>query len=89
MMDGVLLCLLVCRTKMILSNHPINFWIKGTFFGNYKPRSDLPSIVEKYMNKELELEKCITHEVPFSEINKAFEYMLSGAGLRCLIRMDA
>lgn len=25
--------------------------LKGTFFGNYKPRSDLPSVVEKYMNK--------------------------------------
>uniref|UniRef100_A0A2K1ZT08 Alcohol dehydrogenase-like C-terminal domain-containing protein n=1 Tax=Populus trichocarpa TaxID=3694 RepID=A0A2K1ZT08_POPTR len=38
---------------------------------------------------ELELEKFITHEVPFSEINKALEYMLSGAGLRCIIRMGA
>ncbi|XP_061973242.1 alcohol dehydrogenase-like [Populus nigra] len=73
--------------------HPMNILnertLKGTFFGNYKPRSDLPSVVEKYMNKELELEKFITHEVPFSEINKAFEYMLSGASLRCIIRMDA
>lgn len=25
--------------------------LKGTFFGNYKPRSDIPSVVEKYMNK--------------------------------------
>ncbi|KAK4849439.1 hypothetical protein QYF36_024812 [Acer negundo] len=47
--------------------------LRGTFFGNYKPRSDLPSVVEKYMNKELELKKFITHEVPLSEINKAFE----------------
>uniref|UniRef100_A0A7N2MWW4 alcohol dehydrogenase n=1 Tax=Quercus lobata TaxID=97700 RepID=A0A7N2MWW4_QUELO len=73
--------------------HPMNILnertIKGTFFGNYKPRSDLPSVVEKYMNKELELEKFITHEVSFSEINKAFEYMLRGEGLRCIIRMDA
>ncbi|KAJ4831504.1 hypothetical protein Tsubulata_004736 [Turnera subulata] len=73
--------------------HPMNVLnertLKGTFFGNYKPRSDLPAVVEKYMNKELELEKFITHEVPFSEINKAFEYMLQGAGLRCIIRMDA
>uniref|UniRef100_A0A6N2L8V8 alcohol dehydrogenase n=1 Tax=Salix viminalis TaxID=40686 RepID=A0A6N2L8V8_SALVM len=73
--------------------HPMNLLnertLKGTFFGNYKPRSDLPSVVEKYMNKELELEKFITHEVPFSEINKAFEFMLSGAGLRCIIKMDA
>uniref|UniRef100_A0A6N2LPK6 alcohol dehydrogenase n=1 Tax=Salix viminalis TaxID=40686 RepID=A0A6N2LPK6_SALVM len=67
--------------------HPMNVLnertLKGTFFGNYKPRSDIPSVVEKYMNKELELEKFITHEVPFAEINKAFEYMLSGAGLSC------
>ncbi|KAI9180697.1 hypothetical protein LWI28_007312 [Acer negundo] len=56
--------------------------LRGTFFGNYKPRADLPSVVEKYMNKELELEKFITHEVPLSEINKAFEYMLRGDGLR-------
>ncbi|XP_059624597.1 alcohol dehydrogenase 1-like [Cornus florida] len=73
--------------------HPVNLLnertIKGTFFGNYKPRSDLPAVVEKYMNKELEVEKFITHEVPFSEINKAFEYMLKGESLRCIIRMDA
>ncbi|KAK0603756.1 hypothetical protein LWI29_008326 [Acer saccharum] len=73
--------------------HPMNLLnektLRGTFFGNYKPRSDLPSVVEKYLNKELELEKFITHEVPFPEINKAFEYMLQGDGLRCIIRMDA
>ncbi|KAL2537635.1 Alcohol dehydrogenase class-P [Forsythia ovata] len=72
--------------------HPMNFLnertLKGTFFGNYKPRSDLPSVVEMYMKKELELEKFITHEVPFSEINKAFELMLKGEGLRCIIRME-
>ena len=25
--------------------------LKGTFYGNYKPRTDLPAVVEKYMNK--------------------------------------
>ncbi|PPS11142.1 hypothetical protein GOBAR_AA09497 [Gossypium barbadense] len=72
--------------------HPVNLLnektLKGTFFGNYKPRSDIPAVVEKYMNKELELDKFITHIVPFSEINKAFELMLAGEGLRCVIRMD-
>ncbi|GKU90591.1 hypothetical protein SLEP1_g4571 [Rubroshorea leprosula] len=74
---------------------PVNFLnertLKGTFFGNYKPRTDIPKVVEQYMNKGLELEKLemfITHSVPFSEINKAFEYMLSGQGLRCIIRME-
>ncbi|PWA66844.1 alcohol dehydrogenase 1 [Artemisia annua] len=63
--------------------------LKGTFFGNYKPRTDIPGVVEKYMNKELEVEKFITHEVGFSEINKAFDLMLKGESLRCIIRMDA
>lgn len=34
--------------------HPMNFLnertLRGTFFGNYKPRTDLPSVVEKYMS---------------------------------------
>ncbi|KAK8538844.1 hypothetical protein V6N13_009206 [Hibiscus sabdariffa] len=73
--------------------HPVKFLnertLKGTFFGNYKPRSDIPGVVEKYMKKELELDKFITHSVAFAEINKAFEYMLAGEGLRCVVRMDA
>lgn len=35
--------------------HPMNLLnertLKGTFFGNYKPRTDIPGVVEKYMNK--------------------------------------
>ncbi|KAG6517076.1 alcohol dehydrogenase 3-like [Zingiber officinale] len=72
--------------------HPMNFLnertLKGTFYGNYKPRTDIPGVVEKYLNKELELEKFITHTVPFSDINKAFDLMLKGEGLRCIIKMD-
>ncbi|XP_019086399.1 PREDICTED: alcohol dehydrogenase class-P-like [Camelina sativa] len=67
----------------------LNFLNEGTFFGNYKPKTDIPGVVEKYMNKELELEKFITHTVPFSEINKAFVYMLKGESIRCIITMGA
>ncbi|XP_052111270.1 alcohol dehydrogenase 1 [Arachis duranensis] len=73
-------------------SHPTNFLnertLKGTFYGNYKPQTDLPNVVEKYMRGELELEKFITHTVPFSEINKAFDLMLKGESIRCIIRMD-
>ncbi|XP_039776681.1 alcohol dehydrogenase 1-like isoform X1 [Panicum virgatum] len=72
--------------------HPMNFLnertLKGTFFGNYKPRTDLPNVVELYMKKELEVEKFITHSVPFAEINKAFDLMAKGEGIRCIIRME-
>ncbi|KAM1568678.1 hypothetical protein ACFX10_033879 [Malus domestica] len=71
--------------------HPMNFLnertLKGSFYGNYKPRTDLPGVVEKYMNKELELDKFITHSVSFADINKAFDLMLSGQSIRCVIRM--
>ncbi|KAL5067705.1 hypothetical protein RYX36_018592 [Vicia faba] len=72
--------------------HPMNFLnertLKGTFYGNYKPRTDLPNVVEKYMKGEPELEKFITHRIPFSEINKDFDYMLKGESIRCIIKMD-
>jgi alcohol dehydrogenase class-P len=38
--------------------------------------------------QELELEKFITHTVPFSEINHAFDLMAKGEGIRCIIRME-
>ncbi|CAL5348526.1 unnamed protein product [Camellia sinensis] len=89
---GVAVLVGVPQKNAVFKTHPVNFLnertLKGTFFGNYKPRSDIPSVVEKYMNKELELEKFITHQVPFSEINKVFEYMLKGESIRCIIKME-
>ena len=41
------------------------------------------------MWQELELEKFVTHEVPFLEINKGFEYMIPGDNLQCITRKDA
>lgn len=114
---GVAVLVGVPHKDAVFKTHPVNFLVertlKGTFYGNYKPRSDIPAVVEKYMAKvnefrtkfsymlgmryecnpsiiwqELELEKFITHSVPFSEINKAFDYMLKGESLRCIIHMD-
>lgn len=43
-------------------SHPMNFLnertLKGTFFGNYKPRTDLPSVVEMYMKKVTDHPTC-------------------------------
>ncbi|XP_065882248.1 alcohol dehydrogenase 1-like [Euphorbia lathyris] len=76
----------------VFKTNPLNFLtektLKGTFYGNYKPRTDIPLVVEQCINKELEIDKFITHSVPLSEINTAFDLMLKGEGIRCLIRMD-
>ncbi|KAL6271254.1 hypothetical protein ACE6H2_028165 [Prunus campanulata] len=89
---GVAVLVGVPNKDAVFMTKPINVLnertLKGTFFGNYKPRTDLPSVVDMYMNKELEVEKFITHRVPFSEINKAFDYMVKGEGLRCIISME-
>nr|XP_017233519.1 PREDICTED: alcohol dehydrogenase-like 5 [Daucus carota subsp. sativus] len=55
---------------------------EGTFFGNYKPRNDILGVVEKYMNKEMVVEKFSTHKVNLSDINKAFDYMIRGKAQR-------
>ncbi|KAK3032439.1 hypothetical protein RJ639_037166 [Escallonia herrerae] len=84
---GVTVLVGVPHKDDVFKTHPVNLLnertLKSTFFGNYKPRSDLPSVVKKYMNKELKLEMFITHKVLFTEINKAFDYMLKREGLRC------
>ncbi|XP_072967906.1 alcohol dehydrogenase-like [Typha angustifolia] len=89
---GVAVLVGVPNKDAMFTTKPINFLnertLKGTFFGNYKPRTDLPKVVDMYMRKELEVEKFITHKISFSEINKAFDYMLRGEGLRCIISLE-
>ncbi|KAJ0721526.1 putative alcohol dehydrogenase [Helianthus annuus] len=40
------------------------------------------------MNKELQLDEFVTHEVNFNDINKAFGLLLEGKSLRCVIWMN-
>ncbi|CAK9187914.1 unnamed protein product [Ilex paraguariensis] len=60
----------------------------GSLFGGLKPKSDVPILVKRYMDKELELDKFVTHEVNFDDINQAFDLLLEGKSLRCVIWMD-
>ncbi|XP_038716547.1 alcohol dehydrogenase-like 2 [Tripterygium wilfordii] len=60
----------------------------GSLYGGIKPKSDIPLLANKFLEKELNLDKFITHEVCFSDINKAFDLLLEGKSLRCMIWMD-
>lgn len=62
--------------------------VMGSLFGGIKPKTDIPILAEKCMNKELELEKLITHEVGLQDINTAFDLLVKGKSLRCIIWMD-
>lgn len=62
--------------------------IMGSLFGGIKAKKDIPVLSEQYLNKELQLHEFITHEVDFKDINKAFDLLLQGKSLRCIIWMD-
>lgn len=62
--------------------------LKGTLFGGWKPKSDLPSLIEKYMNKEIMIDELVTHDLVFDDINEAFELMREGKCLRCVLHMS-
>ncbi|KAL4297086.1 hypothetical protein GQ457_12G016530 [Hibiscus cannabinus] len=62
--------------------------VAGSLFGGLKPKSDIPMLAQKYINKELNLDGFITHQVSFQDINKAFDLLLQGTCIRCIIWMD-
>ncbi|XP_068642341.1 alcohol dehydrogenase-like 7 [Aristolochia californica] len=60
----------------------------GSLFGGIKAKTDIPVLVQRYLDKELRMDEFITHEVGFSDINKAFDLLTEGKSLRCLIWLD-
>ncbi|XP_010448937.1 PREDICTED: alcohol dehydrogenase-like 5 [Camelina sativa] len=62
--------------------------ICGSMFGGLKPKLDIPILVDHYLKKELNLDSFITHELKFEEINKAFDLLVQGKSLRCILWMD-
>ncbi|XP_058787312.1 alcohol dehydrogenase-like 7 [Vicia villosa] len=62
--------------------------LKGNLFGGLKPKSHVSILLQRYMDKELQLDEFVTHEVQFKDINKAFDLLRNGECLRCVIWMD-
>ncbi|KAG6435324.1 hypothetical protein SASPL_100195 [Salvia splendens] len=61
--------------------------LKGTNFGGVKIHSDLPKIIQKCINKEINLGDLITHEVSLADINKGFmEYMKQPNCVKVIIK---
>ncbi|XP_074279155.1 alcohol dehydrogenase-like 7 [Silene latifolia] len=60
----------------------------GSLYGGLKHKSDVPILAKLYMNKEIQLDGFVTHEMKFDEINKAFELLVQGKCLRCVLWMD-
>jgi S-(hydroxymethyl)glutathione dehydrogenase/alcohol dehydrogenase len=58
---------------------------RGTAFGGAKGRRDVPKIVDWYMDGKINIDDLITHTMPLSEINSAFDLMHEGESIRTVI----
>jgi S-(hydroxymethyl)glutathione dehydrogenase/alcohol dehydrogenase len=61
---------------------------KGTAFGGARGRTDVPKIVDWYMEKKIDIDDLITHTMPLSDINRAFDLMHEGASIRSVVVFD-
>jgi S-(hydroxymethyl)glutathione dehydrogenase / alcohol dehydrogenase len=58
---------------------------KGTAFGGAKGRTDVPKIVDWYMDGKINIDDLITQVMPIAQINEAFEIMHNGEGIRTVL----
>ena len=58
---------------------------KGSAFGGARGRSDVPKIVDWYMNGKIQIDPLITHTMPLADINKAFDLMHEGKSIRSVV----
>jgi S-(hydroxymethyl)glutathione dehydrogenase / alcohol dehydrogenase len=58
---------------------------KGSAFGGARGRTDVPKIVDWYMDGKINIDDLITHVMPLDEINSAFDLMHSGESIRSVV----
>ena len=58
---------------------------KGSAFGGARGRTDVPKIVDWYMDGKLNIDDLITHTLKLEDINKGFELMKSGESIRSVV----
>lgn len=58
---------------------------RGTAFGGARGRTDVPAIVDWYMDGKINIDDLITHTMPLEDINKGFDLMHSGESIRSVV----
>lgn len=58
---------------------------RGTAFGGARGRTEVPRIVDWYMNGKINIDDLITHTMPLEQINEAFDLMHEGESIRSVI----
>ena len=58
---------------------------KGSAFGGARGRTDVPKIVDWYMEGKINIDDLITHVMPIERINEAFDLMHDGKSIRSVV----
>ena len=58
---------------------------RGTAFGGARGRTDVPKIVDWYMDQKINIDDLITHTMKLEDINKAFDLMHAGKSIRSVV----
>jgi len=61
---------------------------RGTAFGGTKGRTQVPGLVDRYMNGRVKLDEMVSRTLPLEDINQAFDLMHEGEVIRSVIRYD-
>ncbi|WAQ97005.1 ADHX-like protein [Mya arenaria] len=61
---------------------------KGTAFGGWKSVESVPVLVERYLKKEVMVDEFVTHNMPLSDINEAFDLMHAGKSIRAVVALQ-
>ena len=59
---------------------------RGTAFGGAKGRTEVPRIVDWYMDGKIDIDDLITHTMPLEDINRAFDLMHAGESIRSVVQ---
>lgn len=58
---------------------------KGSAFGGARGRTDVPKIVDWYMEGKINIDDLVTHTMPIEQINEAFDLMHKGESIRSVV----
>ncbi len=61
----------------------------GSSFGGLKGREDVPALIERYMQGEIDVDPFISHRLGLSEVNRGFELMEAQDGIRSVLELGA
>ncbi|XP_010251993.1 PREDICTED: alcohol dehydrogenase-like 4 [Nelumbo nucifera] len=89
---GLTVILGVHTSPKMLPFHPMELFdgrkLVGSVFGDFKGKTQLPHFAEQCMRGKVNLDEFITHELPFTKISEAFQLLMDGKSLRCLLHLS-